>query len=255
MGLAVVSVASGGLPVVEVTTAGLAVTEAAGARGIAVTKVVGKPGLGVTYVSESGAVVPPITPVTWDSATSSNVTLSGGNLVATNTTGGSNICGARVPGSFKSSGKYYFEATITTFIGGSGNGVGIALASVNYGDMSIVASGYNMVRFSNGTTYANGSLTGTGLGARSAGDVIGVAIDLDNRQSWFRVAPSGNWNGSGTANPATNVGGIAIPAGAMCPFCNFGGSGSAANNVTTANFGASAFSGAVPSGFTAGWPV
>ena len=58
MGLAVVTVASGGLPVVDVTSTtpktGMAVTEASNGRGIAVTKVVGKPGLPVTYV------VPPL---------------------------------------------------------------------------------------------------------------------------------------------------------------------------------------------------
>jgi hypothetical protein len=40
----------------------------------------------------------------------------------------------------------------------------------------------------------------------------------------------------------------------MAPFVTFGGTGGAASNVLTANFGDSAFSGAVPSGFTAGWP-
>jgi hypothetical protein len=55
MGLAVVTVATGGLPVVDVTATtpklGLPVTEAANGRGLAVTKVlvVGKPGLAVVY--------------------------------------------------------------------------------------------------------------------------------------------------------------------------------------------------------------
>jgi hypothetical protein len=48
MGLPVVTVASGGLPVVE-TTSGTPVTEAANLRGVPVTKVVGKPGLPVTF--------------------------------------------------------------------------------------------------------------------------------------------------------------------------------------------------------------
>lgn len=53
MGLPVVTVASGGLPVVDVTAilprTGLPVTEATNGKGIAVTKVVGKPGLPVVY--------------------------------------------------------------------------------------------------------------------------------------------------------------------------------------------------------------
>lgn len=55
MGLAVVTVASGGLPVVDVTAIapkrGLPVTEAANGRGVAVTKVTGRPGLPVVYVA------------------------------------------------------------------------------------------------------------------------------------------------------------------------------------------------------------
>jgi hypothetical protein len=55
MGLPVVTVAAGGLPVVDVTAIapmrGLPVTEAANGRGISVTKVVGKPGLPVVYTT------------------------------------------------------------------------------------------------------------------------------------------------------------------------------------------------------------
>jgi hypothetical protein len=54
MGMSVVSVAAGGLPVVDVsatTKVGLPVIEAANGRGVAVTKVVGKPGLPVVYVT------------------------------------------------------------------------------------------------------------------------------------------------------------------------------------------------------------
>ncbi|HXK16759.1 MAG TPA: hypothetical protein VNG33_03060 [Polyangiaceae bacterium] len=59
MGMPVVTVAAGGLPVVDVTAVapklGVPVTEAANGRGIAVTKVTGgKPGLPVIFV------VPPL---------------------------------------------------------------------------------------------------------------------------------------------------------------------------------------------------
>jgi hypothetical protein len=56
-------------------------------------------------------------------------------------------------------------------------------------------------------------------------------------------------------NPDTGTGGVVIPAGTIVPIVVFGGGGGVPNNVVTANFGASAFSGAVPSGFTSGWPV
>jgi hypothetical protein len=110
------------------------------------------------------------------------------------------------------------------------------------------------VYFSSGNYYANGSTAGTSLGSLSAnGTTVGVALDLNNRKVWFRKAPSGDWNNNSTHNPATGVGGITIPTGTMVPFVTFGGAGGAAGNVMTANFGASAFVGAVPSGFAAGW--
>jgi hypothetical protein len=56
MGMAVVTVAAGGLPVVDVTSvapkAGLPVTEATNGKGVPVTKVAaGKPGMPVMYVA------------------------------------------------------------------------------------------------------------------------------------------------------------------------------------------------------------
>jgi hypothetical protein len=105
-----------------------------------------------------------------------------------------------------------------------------------------------------GGIFAGGVNTGIGLGGRSVNDVIGYAVDLDNRRIWIRPNPGSNWNNSGTANPATNVGGITIPAGTMVPFCTFGGASGTAGSSFKANFGASAFAGAVPAGFTAGWP-
>jgi len=92
-------------------------------------------------------------------------------------------------------------------------------------------------------------------GRLAAYAAVGGAVDLDNRKIWFRLAPSGNWNASGTANPATNTGGYTIPAGTMVPFVTFGGTAGTAGHALTANFGASVFSGAVPAGFTSGWPA
>ena len=103
----------------------------------------------------------------------------------------------------------------------------------------------------NGVSNATNLNSGVAL---PAGTVVGIAVDFTNHLIWFRMAPSGNWNGSGTANPATGVGGITFSTGAMVPFVTFGGSGGAAGNVITANFGASSFTGTVPSGFYSGWP-
>ena len=203
-----------------------------------------------------GSVTSAITTVTWDATTVAAVTLSGGNLVATNTGTTATNQGAHVvTTSGKATGKYYFENRATTYIGGGNVGVGIGTTSSTYTGMGQSGGVTGAEFYITGEIYANGSNTGITLGS-SAVKTIGVAVDLDNRKIWFKnVTDAGNWNNSGTANPATNTGGVTLPAGTMVPFVTFGGGGGIANNVMTTNFGASAFTGAVPSGFTSGWPV
>ena len=223
------------------------------ATAIPLTGAVGAVGTSVKYAREDH--VHPGTMATWETATAAAVTLSGGNLAATNTGTSSNNQGAHVafsPG--KTTGKHYFEATYTAIVNGVNQGIGIGTTAATFGGLG--DQGLNGgISLAAGNTWANNVNTFLGLGARATGDVIGVAVDLDNRKLWFRVAPSGNWNNAaiGSQNPATNTGGIPIPAGTIVPFCTFGGGFGVPNNVTTANFGATAFSGAVPSGFTAGW--
>jgi len=232
---------------------------------VATDAVIASSGYGVAVVEPASAVDAPnatitgapFVTVTWEAATVTSVTLSGGNLVATNTGTSATSQGAHVVStSGKTSGKYYFEDTLTTIVGagGANYGIGVGTTASTYTNMGNAAT-TGVMMFRSGSIYSNGTNTGTTLGSRSSGNVIGVAVDLDNRKVWYRVAPSGNWNNSGSADPATNVGGITIPAGTMIPFATFGGTGGAASNVQTTNFGASAFTGAVPSGFTAGWPT
>lgn len=204
-----------------------------------------------------GTVVVAPTGVTWDPATITKVTLSGGNLVATNNFVGSDAeQGAKVASaSAKTTGKYYFEITFTNNAGSTYYDIGIGPPAQTYTNMSQNAGpGGNIIYFANNTIYTNGGSTGLTLGAMTNGTIIGMAVDLDNRKIWMRKAPSGNWNGQaiGSQNPVGTVGGVTIPAGSMVPF--FGCSGANSGNSVTANFGATTFSGAVPSGFTSGWP-
>jgi len=257
MGLAVVTVVSGGLPVVESTAGGTPVTEAANGYGVPVTKVVGKPGLPVVF--ETIGVVAGVTYVTWDAATATAVTLSGGNLAATNTGTTSANQGAHVIStSGKTTGKYYFEATFVPFdlniTQGINFSIGIGTTASTYTSMGNGGT-TGIVFYKSQSVWSNGSQIVAGGTQVSAGQVVGGAVDLDNRKIWFRLAPSGNWNASGTANPATNTGGYTIPAGTMVPFVTFGGTAGTAGHALTANFGASVFSGAVPAGFTSGWPA
>jgi len=249
MSTAVVTVASGGLPVVELAAGklGLPVTEATNGRGIAVTKVVGKPGLPVVFDAAFAIL---------DTATAAGVNLSADKLTVTNTSTAAET-GTRVAVG-KTSGKFYFEVTTTTIVtGGGGNtGVGVATTSSTYTGMGTNGTSGAEVFVSNGGIYASGVSSGLpGIGACTSGNVIGCAIDLDLRRAWFRKAPAGLWNGSATGNPVLNDSGAIIPAGTIAPICTFDGSGATTGNVFTYNLGASAFVGAVPAGFTAGWPA
>jgi hypothetical protein len=253
MALAVVTVASGGLPVVEVTAYGLAVTEAANARGIPVTKVTGgKPGLPVTFVTESGQVVPPIVWAAFDPATVIDTALTNGNLTATHTTANANS-GARVA-SAKSTGKYYF---VMSCLAGHGSFDGMGLAKLTTTYNNIMLSGDSQIVVTRGGAInINNVFTSKNIGGFNlATDVLGIAVDLTARLVWC-CRNAGSWNADGTADPATGVAGLAFPGGtSLSPCVCFVGAGTAINDAYSANFGASAFSGAVPSGFTAGWPV
>ena len=70
---------------------------------------------------------------------------------------------------------------------------------------------------------------------------------------WARVGADGEWNGSPTANPATQVGGISVPYTGL-PVYAFGGGmvfEFGDSDKITANFGGSAFVGTMPTGFVA----
>jgi hypothetical protein len=180
---------------------------------------------------------------TWNPADTQIYTLSNGNLTITGASGNG---GSR--STFNAStGKYYWEITMNTWVSSS-DGPGIMLTTASFGNAA--QPGGCAVTLS-GQFWVNGSTAGSmGVGF-SSGNTVGIAVDFTNKLIWFRLTPSGNWNGSGTANPATGTGGVS--------FSTLSGNFAAwisnltnAPEVATANFGASTFSGAVPSGFAAG---
>jgi hypothetical protein len=209
-----------------------------------------------TAADTPNATVTSASTVTWDAATVTAVTLSNGDLTATNTGTTSANQGARVAtASGKTSGKYYFEVKWQTIVSGDNAGFGVGTTASTFTNMGNGGTtGVHSYRSYN--CYSNGTRILLWGGSAVTNEITGVAVDLDNRRYWIRNAgAAGNWNNSGTANPATNTGGLTIPAGTMVPFCTFGGTAGVAGHVFTANFGASAFAGAVPSGFTSGWPA
>lgn len=191
---------------------------------------------------------------TWNpSDKTANITLSGGNLIATFS---NNFIGGARAAHSQTTGKYYFEVTANQMNYGGG-GIGMANATIDMTSVvpSTVATGTTGLRTSNGSIYVNG-VAGPALAPITAGMVICVAVDLGARLIWYRQGAAGQWNGSGAANPGTGVGGVTLTSlggGSLAAFPWF----SSGNNgdKATANFGDSAFVGAVPSGFTAGFPT
>lgn len=192
---------------------------------------------------------------TFDPGSVSNATLSGGDLTVSHdntSTGGVNSSEQ------KDSGKYYFEITVTTIVGNQ-SCVGVMIAAGTYSNFATGGADGSMVLKggAGGVIWANGLFTGYALGTLVDGEVIGVAVDLDNEMIWFRKSPSGNWNGDGSADPASNVNGVDISpyfATTLSPTIAFAGAGTDATEVFTANFGDTGFSGTAPAGFTSGWP-
>lgn len=195
-----------------------------------------------------------------DSVATAGITFSNGNLTAL---GGAGMT-LSTPGMAQSregkkAGKWYVEFTCVA-VSGNGDGVGLipawGIPLTFIGGTLAGAHDQGWGYFtSNHVVHAASTQTSVNNTTWGAGDVIGMAIDLDNSLLWFNTN-GGAWVGtSGTPNPATGTGGFSIsgfnPALArVYPGVNL--SGSAAQ--FTANFGASAFAGTVPSGFAAGWP-
>jgi hypothetical protein len=200
--------------------------------------------------------VPPTNTTLNPSDKESHITLSGGNLTALGTAGWEGIVRA-VDG--RSTGKFYWELTFNA--GSNNSGVGVALSSLSLFTTfsgSVTSGHCGLVR--GGVVYVNGSTSLTiggvpassiNFGAISSGTVICIAIDMAAKLIWFRLGAGGNWNNSSSRDPATGAGGVSISSvtTAYPTLCISGA------DTIIANFGSTAFAGAVPSGFTPGVPV
>lgn len=188
---------------------------------------------------------PPPSTTNWNGSDLVNMTLSGGNLVAT----GNNASDGSVRAvANHSTGKYYYEATLTVAGAGGDSSCGIANASASLANAPnstlLIASAYQ----GSGGIWVNGANLGS-ITAFSVTNVAGVAVDTGGQLIWIRNN-NGNWNGSGAADPATGAGGFSISGitAAYYPWCSANGAGSG-NTSWTANFGATSFANAAPSGF------
>lgn len=179
----------------------------------------------------------------WNAADkSANVTLSG--LVATTTSATQGA--VRADTSF-AAGLLYYEATFTAAVGAE-CGVGWANATASLAAAMGSTANSVMLRFLSGVVRLNNVSINSGNPAGVVTSTVCVALDLANSRIWFRFG-NGPWNGSATADPATNTGGAlisALAAGPYFPMFSANGSGSSVR----ANFGATNMVYPVPAGFS-----
>jgi hypothetical protein len=184
---------------------------------------------------------------TWNPADkSANVTLSNGDLTATGQaeTVGTVYAWARSTTS-KTAGKLYVESTVgNTDGGGFAAALGTALASsdlANYLGRLANESAY----YDTGEVYVNNAVATT-LATYTDGDVIGVAIDLDAGKGWYSK------NGVfASGDPVAGTGAHFTFTPSTALFVGFTTADETPAHVFTANFGATAFANAQPSGFDA----
>lgn len=186
---------------------------------------------------------------TWNPADkTAGTALTNANLTATASAGGN---GVRTVDRLVV-GKYYWEYTFTT-ASNNACGVGIQGYSLSLGAQA-GANTANLAIVNNTGSFCVNTVTPVAFGVITSGTVVCFALDLDNRLIFARVGAAGNWNNSSTANPTMGVGGISVLwIGAAIPAYGLMTEQNGTNGAITANFGDSAFIGAVPSGFTSGF--
>jgi hypothetical protein len=174
----------------------------------------------------------------------------------------------------KASGKIYFEvqmaqavgngfmiglgnasANNANYLGSNGNSWGWQVTGDVYGltgsgapAVSGIPSVENNTGWANELFYYSDGVVANGTGTFASwttGSVVCLAYRPLSNGIWWRVG-SGNWNGSGTPNPATNTGAIAVPIGTARLAVNFLDSGSEITLNT-----AGPFAETVPAGFSA----
>lgn len=173
---------------------------------------------------------------------SANIALSGGNLVATGSTG----FGAVRATISKNSGKWYFEATLTTYNVGPSFGFadGTSSMSAQLGTSDHSACNYPTTTTNKTTAFTTANALNQSSFA--GGRVTMLAIDYDAGKIWLGAA--GTWSASGDPGAGSNPWLTFAANTALYPAF-----GTNNGDVITVNFGASAFTYSVPSGFNSGF--
>lgn len=193
---------------------------------------------------------------TWDASyKGSDIVLSGQNRIAYRNGTTNSYDTTRTIATILASQKVYFEV-YTKGNGSSGvndSGVGVMDSSYSLGanGTGIWASPNSFSYWGDGSIYINGSAV-TNIGSWPASPVlICCAFDAVNKLAWFRQGTTGNWNNSGTANPATGTGGVNVSTGLSGSAPYYAAVSHQTNLMYgVGGFGTTTYFGTAPAGFT-----
>ena len=170
---------------------------------------------------------------TWNHLRKGNlITLSDGNLQAASTSGSKDGVFGTIG---VSSGKYYWEVELTATDGNTNAAIGVALGTLSPDAASPTSAGAYFYSSYNGNKWLSSADSSYGA-SYTTGDVVGVALDLDNTTLTFYK------NGTSQGNATTS-----LPSGTYMPYV-----GDNANNgvqTVVGNWGQKPFKYAPPQGF------
>jgi len=171
-------------------------------------------------------------------------TISDGNLKYSGSTGGDyqrrGTLGA-------SSGKWYFEVKVTSYSGDFYIGIS-ETSNTNYDGVSVgnTTNQYSVYSSSGGTycSKVSSGFTATNLPKAVNGDIVQIAMDLDNNKFWFGI--NNTWADSG--NPSTGANSLfTVADGTYTPAMTLSGAG--VSTTLEANFGQRPFKYTPPTGY------
>ena len=152
---------------------------------------------------------------TWNPSDETNMTLTGGNLIATPSSAA--VAGVRGTAGHATTGKYQLQFTSVT-MPGAFDMIGIGDAAQGLTDETSAGHEFMLSSHGGGTIYANNTFNTSP--AYAAACTIDMCFDFGAMLGWARVNGSA-WNAGGTADPATGVGGYTITFSGANPFFPF----------------------------------
>ena len=178
----------------------------------------------------------------WRGKTHLNITITGSGLIATNIYSTAGTVKSSIP---LRTGKHYCEMTISE-VGTGGAFVDVGTSCDVYLTYGYPTSRTFSYRSSTGQFYIAGA--GSAYGDTfTDGDIIGIALDVDNQKVWF--SKNGTWQNGGDPSAGTNPASSALVGNAWIVYAYLSG----ITTSVTLNSGASAFTHSVPTGFNSGY--